>query len=354
MRAVRVRPPHSRAPLFRPLRERNPVAVGLVGVVVCALVALTAYDADALPVIGSGGTHYSAYFSEASGLQNGDDVDIAGVKVGQVTSVALDGAQVKVGFRVRGAWVGDSSTAAIDIRTLLGAKYLAVDPLGGSAQNPSQTIPRSRTTSPFDVTEALNGLGQTLDSVDSEQLAASFQAIADTFKDTPPSVRSAVTGLSALSRTISSRDAQLAQLLSASASLTSTVAAQNTKLASLITDGNLLLAELQSRRDAINSLLTGTTQLGRQLSGLVQDDDQQLAPTLTALSRVVSVLQANQNNLDQVLALAGPYYRQLGDALGNGRWFDVYLCGLIPASYLPTDKQSSSGCLASSTGGTGK
>ena len=343
-----------RPPLFKPLRQRNPVTVGLVGVVACALVSFAAYDADALPLVGSGGTHYSAYFSEAAGLQTGDDVSVAGVKVGQVTSVALDGAQVKVGFQVRGAWVGDASTAAIDIRTLLGSKYLAVDPLGDAAQDPSRTIPRSRTTSPFDVTQALNGLGQTIGAVDTQQLAASFQAIANTFKDTPPSVRSAVTGLSALSETISSRDAALAQLLSASATLTSTVADQNTKLASLITDGNLLLAELQSRRDAISSLLTGTTELGRQLSGLVQDNDQQLAPTLSALSRVVSVLQANQKNLDQVLALAGPYYEQLGDALGNGRWFDVYLCGLIPAGYLPTtDKQSSSGCASPTTGGTG-
>jgi phospholipid/cholesterol/gamma-HCH transport system substrate-binding protein len=271
-----------------------------------------------------------------------------------VTSVALDGAQVKVGFQVRGAWIGDASTAAIDIRTLLGAKYLAVDPLGAGAQDPGRTIPRTRTTSPFDVTQALNGLGQTLDSVDSRQLAQSFQAIADTFKDTPPSVRSAVTGLSALSRTISSRDAALAKLLSASASLTSTVAAQNTRLASLITDGNLLLAEVQSRRDAIHALLTGTAQLGAQLTGLVQDDDRQLAPTLSALSRVVAVLQANQSDLDQVLALAGPYYAQLGDALGNGRWFDVYLCGLIPSSYLPAGDQPSNGCASPTTGGTGK
>ena len=343
-----------RPPLFKPLRQRSPVLVGLVGVLVCALVALLAYDADALPLIGSGGTHYSAYFSEAAGLDTGDEVSVAGVKVGRVTSVALDGAQVKVGFQVQGAWVGDASTVSIDIRTLLGAKYLAVDPLGDTAQNPARTIPRTRTTSPYDVTAALNGLGQTLDSVNSQQLAQSFQAIANTFKDTPPSVRSAVTGLSALSRTISSRDAQLAELLSASATLTSTVAAQNTRLASLVTDGNLLLAEVQSRRDAIHSLLTGTTQLGAQLTGLVQDNDRQLAPTLAALSRVVAVLQANQSNLDQVLALAGPYYAQLGNTLGSGHWFDVYLCGLIPADYLPADKQSTSGCLAPTTGGTGK
>ena len=343
-----------RPPLFTPLRRRNPVTVGLVGVVACALVSFAAYDADALPLVGSGGTHYSAYFTESSGLEAGDDVSVAGVKVGQVTSVALDGAQVKVGFLVRGAWVGNASTAAIDIRTLLGAKYLAVDPLGDAAQNPSRTIPSSRTSSPFDVSQALDGLGQTLDSVDSKQLAASFQAISDTFKDTPPSVRSAVTGLSALSQTISSRDAQLAQLLSASAALTGTVAAQNDKLADLITDGNLLLAEVQSRRDAIHSLLVGTTELGAELTGLVQDDDQQLAPTLSALSRVVSVLQANQSNLDQVLALAGPYYQQLGNTLGNGRWFDVYLCGLIPNSYLPADRQSSSGCMSPTTGGKGK
>ncbi|QMU77732.1 MCE family protein [Streptacidiphilus sp. PB12-B1b] len=343
-----------RPPLFKPLRQRNPVWVGLVGVVVCALAALTAYDADALPLVGSGGTHYSAYFSESAGLDPGDEVSVAGVKVGTVDSVALDGAQVKVGFRVQGAWVGDASTVSIGIRTLLGAKYLAVDPLGDSAQNPSLTIPRTRTTSPFDVTQALDGLGQTLGSVNSKQLAQSFQAIADTFKDTPPSVRSAVDGLSALSQTISSRDAALAKLLSASATLTGTVADQNSRLASLIDDGNQLLAEVQSRRDAIHALLTGTTQLGAQLTGLVQDDDRQLAPTLSALSRVVSVLQANQTDLDQVLALAGPYYAQLGDALGSGRWFDVYLCGLIPAGYLPSDKPPSDGCASPTTGGTGK
>ncbi|WP_043181526.1 MCE family protein [Streptomyces sp. NRRL F-5123] len=321
-------------PLFKPLRDRNPAAVGAVGLLVLALVGLLAYNADALPYIG-GGTSYSADFTEAAGLRPGNEVRVAGVKVGKVTGVSLDGAKVKVTFKVRHTWIGDSSTAAIGIKTLLGEKYLAVDPLGSRKQDPRRRIPKSRTTSPYDVTQAFDGLGKTLGAIDTQQLATSFQTISDTFKDTPGSVHSAATGLSALSQTVSSRDAQLAQLLTGSKQLTQTLSDQNGHFQSLISDGNLLLGEIEKRRTAIHSLLTGTQDLSTQLSGLVADNNQQLGPTLDALDRVTSVLLTNQTSLDQALALAGPYYRVIGNTLGNGRWFDNYLCGLLPDSYLP-------------------
>jgi phospholipid/cholesterol/gamma-HCH transport system substrate-binding protein len=341
----RFRAPADRGrPLFRPLRERNPVAVGAVGLLVLALAGLVAYNADALPVIG-GGTSYSANFTEAAGLRPGNEVRVAGVKVGKVTGVSLDGAQVKVTFKVRHTWIGDASTAAIGIKTLLGEKYLAVDPLGSRKQNPGTRIPRNRTTSPYDVTQAFDGLGQTLGSLDTKQLAASFQTISDTFKDTPSSVRSAATGLSSLSQTISSRDAQLAQLLTGSKQLTQTLSDQNSRFQTLISDGDLLLGEIQKRRDAIHTLLTGTQDLGIQLNGLVADNTRQLAPTLDALDRVTGVLVANQSSLDQALALAGPYYRLVGNTLGNGRWFDSYLCGLVPKSYLPAGTPPKNGCM---------
>ncbi|WP_433894469.1 MCE family protein [Streptomyces sp. CA-111067] len=329
--------------MFRPLRERNQVLVGAVGLLVLALVGLVAYNADALPLVG-GGTTYSANFTEAAGLRPGNEVRVAGVKVGKVTGVSLDGAQVKVSFRVRHTWIGDASTAAIGIKTLLGEKYLAVDPLGSRKQDPGTRIPKSRTTSPYDVTQAFNGLGHTLGSLDTKQLAASFQTISDTFKDTPASVRSAATGLSSLSQTISSRDAQLADLLSGSKQLTKTLSDQNGRFQTLISDGDLLLGEIQKRRDAIHSLLTGTQDLSTQLSGLVADNTRQLAPTLDALDRVTSVLLTNQSSLDQALALAGPYYRLVGNTLGSGRWFDSYLCGLVPTSYLPPGSGPTSGC----------
>jgi phospholipid/cholesterol/gamma-HCH transport system substrate-binding protein len=82
-------------------------------------------------------------------------------------------------------------------------------------------------------------------------------------------------------------------------------------------------------------MLTDTRELAVQVSGLVNDDQAELAPALQALNQVTSVLETNQANLRKALALAGPYYRLLGNALGNGRWFDTYVCGLITHADAP-------------------
>ncbi|MFF8713414.1 MCE family protein [Streptomyces sp. NPDC015184] len=329
---------------IKPVRERNPVAVAVVGLVVLALVALGAYRADSLPFLG-GGTTYSADFTESAGLEEGDEVRVAGVKVGEVTGVSLDGSKVKVGFRVEDAWIGNASTVGIAIKTLLGEKYLAVDPLGDAPQDPDERITASRTTSPYDVTQAFNGLGETIGEIDTDQLAKSFETISATFKDSPPDVKSAAEGLSALSKTVSERDAQLATLLKGSKRLTKTLADKKSSFETLLEDGNLLLGEIQARRDSIHLLLTGTRKLGTQITGLVKDNDKQLKPTLDSLGRVTAVLVKNRKSLDKVLSLAGSYNRLVGNTLGSGRWFDNYVCGLVPKDYLPAGTPPATGCM---------
>ncbi|HEX5117194.1 MAG TPA: MCE family protein [Pseudonocardiaceae bacterium] len=338
---------------MKSIRERNPVLVGLVGLAIVAAIALLVFFSGSLPIIG-GGTTYRADFTEAAGLRSGNEVRVAGVKVGSVTGVSLDGNHVQVTFKVKDTWVGNASTAAIKIKTLLGEKYLAVDPLGAATQNPSQPIPTSRTTSPYDVTQAFSDLADTVGRIDTTQLAQSFEAISNAFGNTAPDVHAALTGLSALSRTIASRDNQIAQLLASTKRVTGMLATDDTQFQALINDGNLLLNELQARRDAIGALLTGTRQLAVQLSGLVTDNSATLHPALVELDQVTTVLQRNQNNLNRALALAGPYYRLVGNTLGNGRWFDVYLCGLVPQSYLPPifAPQTPTGCVSPKQGGS--
>jgi phospholipid/cholesterol/gamma-HCH transport system substrate-binding protein len=328
---------------MKPLRERNPIIVAIVGLALLAAIGLVTFDSANLPIIG-GGTGYTAYFAEAAGLQAGNEVRVAGVIVGQVTGVSLAGDKVAVSFKVKNAWVGNQSTAAIKIKTLLGDKFLALDPQGTQPQNPGQPIPLSRTTSPYDVTQAFQGFGQEVSQINTVLLGRSLEALAAAFSSTPPYVRSALTGLASVSRAVASRDAQVTRLLASAKNVTGTLASESATFAKLLGDGNLFLAELQQRQAAIHSLLTGTQALATQVSGLINDNQAQLTPTLRALDQVTTLLEQNQANLTKALALAGPYYRLLGNSLGNGRWFDAYLCGVLPKSYLPPGTGPATGC----------
>jgi phospholipid/cholesterol/gamma-HCH transport system substrate-binding protein len=329
--------------LRKPMSARSPIGVAVAGLAILAVIAVLTFYSGDLPFIG-GGTTYTAYFAEAGGLQPGNEVRIAGVVVGRVTGVSLDGAKVAVTFQEKGAWLGNATTASIKIKTLLGDKYLALTPQGTAPLNPGQPIPLSRTTSPYDVQQAFSAIGQQLGQINTGQLARSLQVLSDAFASTPPYVRSALSGLADLSSSVASRQAQVASVLAQTRTVTGTLASEDARFQALLGDGNLLLSELRARQADISSLLATTQALSAQLSGLVADDQAKLGPALQALDQVTDVLKQNQANLAQAIALAGPYYRLLGNTVGNGRWLDVYLCGLIPSSDLPAGTGPATGC----------
>jgi phospholipid/cholesterol/gamma-HCH transport system substrate-binding protein len=326
---------------MRSFRSRNPITIGITGLIVIGLGLLAAIYSDDLPIIG-GGTTYKAEFSEAAGIKSTDEVRIAGVKVGKVTGVKLSGDKVLVSFKVKDAWVGDRTRAAIKIKTLLGQKFLSLEPDGTTEMDPSAPIPRSRTLAPYDVLEAFRGLAETVDAVDTPQLAKSFEVLTDTFSGTSDNVKGALNGLSALSKTISSRDDQLAKLLDNTQQISQTLADRDAEVAKLLEDGNKLLDEIRKRKDAISSLLTGTQKLSVQLRGLVDDNNKQLDPVLTQLDQFTKMLQRNQDDLGKGIEKLAPFVRQFTNTLGNGRWFDNYICGLLPPSIGPINPQ---GCL---------
>jgi phospholipid/cholesterol/gamma-HCH transport system substrate-binding protein len=328
---------------LRSFRSRNPIPIGIIGIIVIGLALTAAVFSDELPIIGAG-TTYSAEFSEAAGISPDDEVRIAGVKVGKVKGVELDGDRVVVRFKVKDAWIGDRTTAAIKIKTLLGQKYLALEPDGTAVLNPSQRIPRERTTAPYDVLEAFRGLAETVNQVDTTQLARSFEVIAETFADTPDDVRGALNGLQSLSKTVASRDTELARLLSNTRQISKTLADRDAEVAKLLEDGNLLLAEINKRRDAISALLDGTVRLSKELQGLVTDNNDQLGPVLDSLDTLTSMLARNQDSLAEGIKKMAPFARLFNNAVSNGHWFDNYICGLLPPA-APIPGINEQGCL---------
>ncbi|MDJ0340988.1 MCE family protein [Streptomyces sp. H10-C2] len=323
-----------------PFRERNPVVIGGVGLTVIALLIFGAFNVQDLPLIGSG-QKYTAAFSEAGGLKSGDEVRIAGVKVGKVDDVDLDGDHVRVAFRINGnPRFGTETGASIRVKTILGAKYLSLQPKGSGRLSAGSEIPLERTVSAYDVVEAFSDLTTTTEQIDTQRLATAMDTLSTTFKNSPAEVKASISGLSRLSRTVSSRDDALRELLGHAGGVTKVLSDRSGQLTTLIDDGDALFKEIQNRRQVIHALLRNAAALGVQLSGLVDDNRAQIGPALNHLNAVVALLQRNQSSLDRSVALLAPFARVFTNTLGNGRWFDSYIQNLVAVP--PTPRVGSS------------
>ena len=314
-----------------PFRERNPVVIGAISLAVIALLIMAAFRAQDLPLIGGGDTYYAA-FSESGGLKADDEVRIAGVRVGKVESVALEGDHVKVTFRVKtDSGFGEETHAAIKVKTLLGAMYLALEPAGDGQLAKGAEIPIERTASPYDVVDAFSGLASTSERIDTGQLAQSLTTLADLTRNTPEEFRSALDGVSRLSSTIASRDTQIDSLLTNLDRVSTVLNDRDADIVGLMKDSDVLFRALVARRDAVHNLLVSTSTLSKELTALIQQSRDDLKPALEHLANVVAVLNKNEDNLDNSLRLMAPFYRVFASTLGNGPWFDTYIQNMPPA-----------------------
>lgn len=314
-------------------RERNPIPIGAIGLSVLSVLMVVAFNVESLPLIG-GGDRFHASFSEAAGLKPRDHVRVAGVKVGEVESVELEGAHVRVDFRVEpDVELGAETRAEIRIATILGQKYVALYPEGEEPLPSGSEIPLSRTDAPYSVIDAFSGLTTRVQEIDSERLGKAFDTLATTFEDAPEEVRDSLRGLTRLSKTISSRNQKLSELLSHAESVSQVLAERNKEFVTLIRDADLLLRELDRRQELIHQLLVNTVRLSNQLTALVEENEEQLEPALQRLEDVVDILRRNEEKIRKSMELLAPFVREFTDTLGSGRWFDTYLQNVAP---LPT------------------
>ena len=315
---------------MKPFRERNPVVVGAISLVVLAVTLVAALRADDLPIIGGGDT-YHAMFTEAGGLKVNDEVRIAGVRVGKVDEVELAGDEVRVSFKVDDAAdFGSDTRAAIKVKTILGSMFLALEPAGGGRLDEGATIPAARTSSPFDVVEAFEGLASTSEQIDTDQLAESLTTLADLTRNTPEEFRGALDGLSRLSSNIAAKDEQLNTLLVNLERVSTVLDERDQDIVKLMEDSDVLFRALVARREAVHDLLVSSTTLSQELTRLIDQSREDLKPALAHLENVVAVLNKNEDNLDSSLRLMAPFYRVFANTLGTGPWFDTWISNFPP------------------------
>lgn len=309
----------------KPLRERNPVTLGIIGLVSAfALVAGSLNVNQIRSLLGE--TTYSAHFSDSGGARPGDDVRIDGVKVGSIKSVSLDGKQVRIEFRAGDVRLGDETTAIVRSENALGSKYLAIEP--GGRGDESQ-IPVARTDPGYAVSEVLGRLTSNNSQVDVDQVTRSFKSLTKVLEATPDEFSDALAGVSELSRTISKRDAELDQLLQQASNVSGVLAARSGQIVSLITAGNSIFEEISAQRQRLQVLFAEVGRAADQISRLVEDNRKTIGADLTEIKRLSETLNDYRSDLGFVLETLPKYARSLGEAVGSGPFFHAYIPNLL-------------------------
>lgn len=314
-------------------REKNPVPIAGIGVLVLVAAVVFGLTASSLPIF-AGSTYY-ADFSDAGGLKSNDVVRIAGVNVGSVSDVELEGSHVKVAFAVKDHELGSQTRATIKTQTLLGQRYLNIEP-AGTGELADSTIPIQRTQSPYSITDAINDLTTITSGINKPQLGKALDAFSNAFAGTPNEVTPTLDGLSRLSETISSRNDQLQDLLKNANGTTAVLADRSAQFVKLVQDANQLLTALEQRQAEIRALFGKAQQVFIQVRGLIEDNEAQIGPVLDQTNAVLANLQRNDANIQTAIKNLSVFARTLGEAIGSGPLFAAQIQNLVPTSLVGT------------------
>ncbi|WP_232076145.1 MCE family protein [Mycobacterium gallinarum] len=317
---------------MKSFQERNPLIIGAIGLALFIGVSLAAINYDKLPFL-STGKEYSAYFAEAGGLRQGADVRVNGLRSGKVESIKLDGAQVLVTFKVREAIrLGDRSEAAVKTNSALGSKVLEITPRGEGQQ--AGPIPLARTTSAYQLPDAIGDLTTAISGLDTDQLSNSLKVLSETFANTPPDVRAAVEGVGRFSKTLADRDAELRSLLSNADKSTTVLAERSDKIVKLVHDTNELLAALQSQSGALDQFFNSLSGVSQQLKGFIAENRTELKPALEKLNGVLAIVDNHREQVKLAVKGLNRYALGLGESVGSGPFFKAYVVNLLPGQFV--------------------
>ncbi|KKC06886.1 MCE family protein [Mycobacterium nebraskense] len=312
--------------------ERNPLTIGAIGLGITVALMLVSLNYDKLPFFNTGKT-YSAYFAEAGGLAPGNAVQVSGFRVGQVSSVDLDGPRVLVRFHVAGnVRLGDRTEAAIKLKTLLGSKVLEVTPRGdGRLSGP---IPLDRTRPAYQLPDALGDLTTTISGLNTDQLSNSLAVLSDTFSNTPPDLKAAVQGLARFSQTLDERDTQLRDLLSNADKATKVLAERSDEVVNLVANTNALLVQLKSQSSALDQISNNLSAVARQVKGFIAENRSTLKPALDKLNEVLAIVDNRKERLQKALTGLNSFSLRLGEVVSAAPFYKAYIANLLPGQFV--------------------
>jgi len=274
---------------------------------------------------------YQAVFSNVTGLVVGNDVDIAGVRVGQVTSISVHNHNLAlVGFSLQqGRPLPATATATIKYLNLVGQRYIELGqgtgPVGRTLR-PGGTIPLSRTTPALDLTVLFNGfqpLFQALSPGDVNKLASE---IIQVFQGENPNIAALIATVGSLTTALATKDQVIGQVIGNLNAVLHTITSRGNALANLVTSLQELVSGLAADRQPIGTAISAIASLSSATAGLLQVGRAPLQSDIGQLRRLASNLAANSPTVDTFLRDLPVKMADIARLASYGSWLNFFLC----------------------------
>ena len=287
---------------------------------------------------------YSALFSDVTGLLTGNDVRVAGVKVGQVDKIELaDRKLAKVTFSMDETQpVAESAILRLRYRNLVGERYLAITEGPGSAEplKSGETIPLDQTRNALDLTVLFNGfrpLFQALDPQSTNQVA--FELV-QVLQGEGGTIESLMQKTASLTNTLADRDAVIGRVIDNLSTVLDTLD-DGDQLSDLVLQLRRLAAGFAQDREQIGGSIAGINELTSATASFLSEVRGPLREDIKQLGILAGTLDDNKETVNGVLQrLPSKLDRIIGTAT-YGSWFNFYLCGFDGTIVLPTGEQMS-------------
>ncbi|MFZ0907630.1 MAG: MCE family protein, partial [Mycobacterium sp.] len=313
---------------MRTLEPANRLRIGLMGLVVTVLAVGVGQTFTSVPMLFAQPTYYGQ-FTDTGQLNKGDKVRIAGVDVGEVRGIKIDGDHIVMKFSTGSNTIGTESRLAIKTDTILGKKVLEIEPRGTQTLRPNGVLPLGQSTTPYQIYDAFFDVTKAAAGWNIDTVKQSLNVLSQTIDQTYPHLSAALDGVAKFSDTIGKRDEQVTHLLAQANQIASILGDRSQQIDRLFVNSNDLLAAFNQRSRAISALLNNVSAFSAQVENLINDNPN-LNPVLEQLRALSDVLVARKDDLAQSLKYVGQFAASLGETVSSGPYFKIVLSNLLP------------------------
>ena len=282
--------------------------------------------------VGGDTSGYQARFADVAGLRVGDDVRVAGVRVGRVQGIRI----VEGGAEVTFDLIADQpllETTRIVMRyqNLLGQRYLALvqGPDRGPHLSAGATVPLARTSPGFDLTELLNGFRPLFEALRPDDVKALATSLVKVLQGEGGTVESLLAQTGRLTNFLADRDQVVGEVLDNLTPVLTDLAGQGTELQATVEELRALMTGLARDRKSIGASLDGMSQLIGSTSQLLEETR---VPTVRAVRRFRTVMDLFLDNKAPFVSAIGSFgstMAALGRASSYENAVNIYLCTVI-------------------------